>query len=143
MEAVDKSSVFFQFLPERDQHDFTVVAGTRFGERNGIFESFQVSFFVNSTKIPFVLPNCGIYPFGLKGCVYIALPVSSDLIFALCRVQEGNAVGMINRGRLENEELVKQLNLQALRQQIIMSNGGRIICSEREELERLRQMKNT
>lgn len=139
VEQVNNSSIFYQFLPKKDQHGYAAVAGTVTGVEQDIFKDYEVVFFVNQTEAPFVLPNCGIYDFVLMGVQYLALPISPNILFALAKIidAENNPHELHNRLLLIEETLVKQMNLRAIGRQIKMNAGGRVICSQKEELERL------
>ena len=140
VEQVKKSSVFFQFLPETDQHDYAAFAGIMEGEQQDLFKEYDATFFVNRTEIPFVLPNCGMYNLNLKNVPAIAFPVSPDIMFALGKAmgeKKGNVV-VLPRGLITEAMVIRRMNMQAMKQQISMNSGGRIICSQKEELERLK-----
>lgn len=140
VEKVKDKSVFYQFLTESDQHGSAAIMGIKEGERIGIFDEYDASFFINRTVIPFVLPNCGLYSLRLKEHPAIVLPVSSDVMFALGKNmrKENEESVELQRGLITEESVIKRMNMQALMQQIDINGGGRIVCSRKEELNRLR-----
>lgn len=114
--------------------------GIKEGERIGIFNEYDAAFFINRTKVPFVLSNCGIYNLRLKDHPAIVFPISSDVMFALgenMRMENEESVEL-QRGLITEESVIKRMNMQALMKQISMNGGGRIVCSRKEELNRLR-----
>ena len=141
VERVNRSSVFYQFLSKTDQHGYAAIAGIKEGERSDLFKEYDVTFFVNRTEIPFVLPNCGIYNLNLKGSPVIVIPVAPDVLFALGKNMgvEKEGTMELQRGLIAEEAVIKRMNIFALKQQVSMNGGGRIICSQKEELERLKE----
>ena len=70
----------------------------------------------------------------------IVFLVSSDVMFALgenMRMENEESVEL-QRGLITEESVIKRMNMQALMKQISMNGGGRIVCSRKEELNRLR-----
>ena len=144
VERVNSSSVFYQFLEKTDQHGYAAIAGIGEGERINPFKEYDVTFFINRTDIPFVLPNCGIYNLNLRGSPAIVFPVSPDVLFVLWKdmVVEKEGTIEVPRGLIAEETVIKRMNIFALKQQVSMNGGGRIICSQKEELERLKEEYN-
>ena len=140
VEIVKNKSAFYQLLTETDQHGYAATVGIRDGERMGLFKEYDVTFFINQTEIPFVLPNCGIYNLNLKDHPAIVFPASSDVMFGLGKNMRTEKAGSVElqRGLITESSVIKRMNLQALMQQITMNSGGRIVCSKKEELCRLR-----
>ena len=140
VEQVKHSSVFYQFLPIIDQHGYAVIGGIREGERKDLFREYDLALLINQTEIPFVLPNCGLYNLNLKGSPAIVFPESPRVLFALWKNSgvEKDGILELQRGLIGEEMVVKRMNMQALKQQVSMNGGGRIICSQKEELERLK-----
>ena len=106
----------------------------------GLFNEYDVTFFANQTEVPFVLPNCGIYSLNLKDHPAIVFPASSDVMFGLginMRIENEESVEL-QRGLITEASVIKRMNMQALMQQININSGGRIVCSQKEELYRLR-----
>ena len=138
--VIKSHSVYYQFLPETDQHGYAAIAGIQEAEKKDLFNDYDVAFFINQTETPFVIPNCGIYNLILRGAQTLAFPVSPVLMFALGKGMgvKGEDTVELQRGIIAEETVVKQMNMQAFRQQVSMNGGGRIICSQKEELERLK-----
>ena len=139
VKQIKRYSVYYQFLPEVAQHGYAAVSGIKEGERQDVFEEYDVAFFVNHAETLFVLPNCGLYNLNLCGIQMMVSPVLPNLLFALKKnVSVKGPTIELQRGVITEDSLIKQMNLQALKQQISMNGGGRIICSQKEELERLK-----
>lgn len=140
VEMVKNKSVFYQLLTETDRHGSAAIVGVREGERMGLFNEYDATFFINQTEVPFVLPNCGIYSLKLKDHPAIVFPASSDVMFGLgknMRMENEESVEL-QRGLITEASIIKRMNMQALKQQININAGGRIVCSQKEELNRLR-----
>lgn len=140
VEMVKDKSVFYQLLTETDQHGSAAIMGIREGERMGLFNEYDVAFFINRTEVPFVLPNCGIYSMKLKGHPALVFPVSSNVLFGLGKDMhiKNEEFVELQRGLITEASIIKRMNMQALKQQITINSGGRIVCSQKEELNRLR-----
>ena len=141
LKQINNHSVFFQFLPEADQHGYAAIAGIQEGERSDLFKEYEAAFYINPTVTPFVLPNCGIYSLIIKNAQLIVFPVSPKCLFALRKnlTLKKESVLVLQRGVITEEIVVKRMNMQALKQQVSMNSGGRIICSQKTELVRLKE----
>lgn len=140
VEIVKDKSVFYQLLTETERHGYAAIVGIREGERMGLFNEYDVTFFINQTEVPFVLPNCGIYSLKFKDHPAVVFPASPDVMFGLGKNMhiENDESVELQRGLITEASVIKRMNMQALMQQITINNGGRIVCSKKEELCRLR-----
>lgn len=138
---INSNSVFLQFLPERSRHDIAARNGIAFARKNNIFGEYILTFMVNCTKIPFVLPLMGIYGYVINEHSALNLPISPTK--ALCLVHKDYADrllhsnGMISMFMINNPEQLKKMNLFAFTAQK-RHNWGCVICPQREELDRLK-----
>ena len=78
-----KNSLFYQFLSVQSQHDYAAEKGIELAEQFNFFRDFFVTFAVNKTTVPFILPMCGLYNFKFNGIDTVFLPVSPQLCIAL------------------------------------------------------------
>ena len=98
---------------------------------------------INRTEIPFVLPLMGLYSYGINGHSIINLPILPTC--ALCLVHKDYAErlihddGTISMFMVDDPEQLKKMNLFAFQAQK-RRNWGRIICPQREELDRLKEL---
>ena len=140
---INKNSVFFQFLPSRTRHDIAARNGIAFAKKNNIFGEYVLTFMVNCTEIPFVLPLMGIYSYSINGHSMLNLPISSTK--ALCLVHQDYAErlihsdGTISMFMINNPEQLWKMNFFAFAAQK-KHNWGCVICPHREELDRLKMI---
>ena len=143
---IDKNSIFLQFLPERQRHDLAARNGIAYAKRNNIFGEYILTFMVNCTERPFVLPLMGLYNYSMSGHSVINLPISPTK--ALCLVHRDYASrlihddGTISMFMVDNPEQVSKMNAFAFVAQR-RHNWGCVICSKREELERIKSEENS
>lgn len=130
------------FLPEQVQHDYIAVNGYNLVKRNGFLSDYLLTFLINETEVPFVLPVGGLYNYSFKGNSAINLPISKNL--ALCFVHKGledemvkgNSVTMLS---FSDPDVIMRMNNWAFRGQ--KERGwGYVVCPERNELDRLKKL---
>lgn len=73
---IKKKSIYYQFLAPQAQHDYAVCEGMSIAENMGILNDWFVTFAVNKTTTPFVLPMFGIYNFKYESVDMALLPIS-------------------------------------------------------------------
>ena len=138
---IEKNSIFYQFLPTRQRHDLAVRNGIAYAKRNNMFGEYILTFIVNCTEIPFVLPLMGLYNYSMGGHSVINLPISPTK--ALCLVHRDYASrlihddGMISMFMVDDPEQLKKMNTFAFLAQK-HHNWGCVISPQREELDRLK-----
>lgn len=136
---VDKYSAFWHLLSQQDQHNYAAIQGINLAQESGFFDSFIVTFSVNKTKKPFVLPMCGIYSYKLRDAIHVNLPVSPQIAITL--VEPKGMPGLINDNivamyAVEEEIIVDRLNGWAFRTQCNAS-WGYVVSPEKTILEEL------
>ena len=57
----EKNSVFFDFFSQTDQHAMAILQGMQEAQKLKLFDDYRVTFTVNKTKKPFILPISGLY----------------------------------------------------------------------------------
>ena len=140
---MNRNSVFLQFLPARTRHDIAARNGIAFAKKKKLFSEYILTFMVNSTEIPFILPLMGLYSYGINGHSIINLPISPKV--ALCLVHKDYAErlirddGTISMFMVDNPEQLKKMNAFAFAAQK-RHNWGCVICPQRDELDRLNEM---
>lgn len=133
-------SFFAQFLPEQSHHDFAAVNGISIAGKQRIFADYILTFMINRTDIPFVLPLGGLYDYRLNGHSVINFPISPQI--AICLIHEGYAErmirddGTVSMFMVEYPDVIQRMNGWAFASQK-KRNWGRVICPERDELDRL------
>ena len=100
-----------------------------------------MTFQINETEIPFVLPIRGLYSYLYKGSIAINLPISKSI--ALCLIHK-NLVDVTNKNgavimlSISDPDTVMDLNSWAFRMQK-KRGWGYVVCPERHELDRLKK----
>lgn len=85
IDAVNESSLFYQFLPTQNQHDVAAEGGIELAEKLNVFGDYFVTFTLNRTLIPFILPMCGLYNFKFSGIDTVFLPISPQICITLVK----------------------------------------------------------
>jgi len=118
-------SVFLQFLDRQSQHDISVLTCINEASKLGFFDKMHLTFTVNKTMIPFVLPLCGFYWY--NGGKNINLPISPKLAITLVDEEEMCKVILNNRIRMylaDKESDVRKLNYIAFQEQLRQGYGS-------------------
>lgn len=132
IKEIEKHSVYSQFIPKTAQmkHDEAVIMGMNEAAKLGLLSEYRTTLTVNNTRIPFVLPICGLYSysFGGEGIKYLHtnLPISPYLAITL--VHKDNATILTNDGRIalyrvDEEIVVQRMNKWAVDAQRKMGWG--------------------
>ena len=61
IDSIGKNSVFFDFFSQTDQHAMAILQGMQEAQKLKLFDDYRVTFTVNKTKKPFILPISGLY----------------------------------------------------------------------------------
>lgn len=144
IDAVNKSSVFFQFLPKQTQHDYAAVTGIELAQKQGLFDNWQVTFMVNDSRVPFVLPQCGFYQFGLRVCedACLNLPITpkiSIVLFHKKHIDKFINGDMVKLFHFSEDETAQTLNERAFLSEQ-MHNKMRVFSNSKAEIERLSKL---
>lgn len=136
---IDEHSIFWRFLSVQDQHNYAAVEGINLVREIGFFDPFIVTFSVNKTNKPFVLPVCGIYSYVLQDAIHVNLPVSPQIAITLAKgkpfrnLQSEDIVPMY---ALEYDQIIDFLNGCAFEMQR-KTGWGYVVSPEKEVLEEL------
>lgn len=131
---------------ERDQHDYAAINGILLSQEANVFSEYIVTFMINRTTIPFVLPVCGLYSFSFNGHTVINLPVSPET--AICLIHRDYAErllhkdGAISMFEISDEVVIHRMNGWAFSAQL-KQKYGRIVCPSRNELDRLKKINDS
>lgn len=136
---VDEYSIFWHLLSAQDQHNYAAIQGINLAQESGFFDPFIVTFSVNKTKKPFVLPMCGIYSYILHDAIHVNLPVSPQVAITL--VEQKCMTELINDDiaamyAVEEELIVGRLNGLAFETQC-NTGWGYVVSPEKTVLEEL------
>ncbi len=83
IDELNKQSYFFKYLSTQSQHNIAASEGIALAEKRNILGDYFVTFAVNTTLMPFILPMCGLYNFKYNGIDTVFLPVSPQICIAL------------------------------------------------------------
>ncbi len=124
-------------------HDYVVKVGLDIALEHDVYSDYIVTFLINRTNIPFVLSVSGVYGYTLNGHRVLNLPITPTvaLFFVHTSYSERvvNADGSINMFELGEPEKIMAMNQSSFRTQI-KQNWGRVVCPQRVELDRLKQL---
>ena len=140
LRSFNKHSIFSQFMPDQTVHDLIALNGISTAFSKNIFSEYSLTFMVNRTKIPFVLPLSGLYNYKIADYNIINLPISPMICICLLEnayaTQITNEHGEISMFSVDSPEIIMRINTWAFRGQK-NRNWGCVICPERDELDRL------
>lgn len=144
LHVVNKSSTFFQFLPKQIQHDYVALTGIELAQKQGLFDDWQVTFMINDSNTPFVLPQHGFYQFGLKVCddACLNLPITpqiSIILFPKKHIEKFTENNMVNLFHFFEDETVQKLNSTAFKTERTY-NKMRVFSNCEEEIQRLSKL---
>lgn len=137
IEATNRNSVFYQFLPLQEQHDYAVEAGLFFADNSGLLDDYFVTFAVNRSQTPFVLPMCGLYNFKINKIGTAFLPISPELSIALVKNNGKELMiknNMIAMFLITDRNQATRFNKRAFAAQV-SAGYGYVISSDKTALE--------
>lgn len=139
IDGINRNSVFFQFFSPTDQRTLAISQGFMEAEKQKVFDSFRVTFTVNKTAKPFVLPIGGLYSYSLNGYVHVSLPISPQIAMTLIEnagIPFLEKEGITRLYLITEDKYVTRLNGFALREQC-KQGYGYVISPEKGVLEEL------
>lgn len=144
LDSVTKSSAFFQFLPKQAQHDYVAVTGIQIAQNRGLFDDWQITFMINDSNTPFVLPQNGIYQFGLRTCedACLNLPITpkiSIVFFPKKHIDKFVDGNMVKLFHFSEDETAQTLNEKAFLSEKV-NNKMRVFSNSQEEIQRLERL---
>lgn len=136
---IGKNSVYYKFLPTQAQHDWAAIEGIRLAHKEGFFDSYFVTFTINKTKKPFVLPMCGISSYKFADIVHVNLPISP--LVAITLVEAKGADELVNDGTakiylVNSDNIIDYFNGCAFRTQC-NTGCGYVVSSQKIVLKEL------
>lgn len=137
MDSINKSSVSFQFFTPADQRTLAITQGIMEAEKQRVFDRYRVTFTVNKTEKPFILPISGLYSYRLNGYVHVSLPVSPQIAITLIEndgIPSVEKEGITRLYLIAEDKYVTELNRYAFHEQCKQGYGV-VISPTKEELE--------
>lgn len=134
---------FLQLIPleaRKMSNDSITITALDASFKKNIFDKYSITFVVNKSEVPFVLPICGLYGVEYGSYMFFILPISTFL--AICFVDENLASHLrcndhsMRKLLISESEIIEFLNELAFQEQC-KRNWGYVICPKREELDRL------
>lgn len=92
LSSISEHSVFFQFFSEQDQHDIAVIEGMNQAQILKTFDPYTVTFTINRTQSPFVLPTRGLYSYKMNGVNLHNLPISPEIAITLINKNDSHKI---------------------------------------------------
>lgn len=139
--SMSAESDFIQLLPECNRHDYIAKVGLGIAKEQGFFSEYIITFIINRTDVPFALSVDGVYNYRLNEHYVINLPISPTAAIALIHESYSSRVfhedGSISMFEINEREKIMSMNEYAFSSQI-KHHWGRVVCPQREELERLK-----
>lgn len=139
--SIDQQSALMELLSEQQKHDYTAYFGIEESAEKGFFSDWIITFLINTTDTPFVLPQCGMYSYTFNGSLAINLPITPYHAIAImhpslaARMIEGNVIRMLE---VNENERVELFNRAAFRYEM-KYNKRRVVSNSRELISALVQ----
>ena len=139
-DEINHQCVFTQLLPAQARRDYSAVVGFSLAQQESLFSEYLLTFMMNNTCVPFVLPISGVYSMGWDGHALLNLPIAPHL--SLCFFHASYASQLIQADGttsmfvVDNPEIIMKMNSIAFASQK-KHNWGYVICPYKDELERL------
>ena len=137
-ELVCSNSSFAEIFSKQRQHDLTVALTMENQEYYKSFEKFNVSFIINATTTPFVLPTRGIYEYSINNVVCCSVPLTP--IFSLLLKENKKQIHYEDDDMfliIYDDDIINKLNTYAVKKQLD-DKIGYIVSSNKEILESIK-----
>ena len=139
----DENSLFFCILSKENQRNIAATLGHQLAQQKKLLDPFLVTFAVNSSQEPFILPTCGLYALKIGHINYICAPVLPTL--AIMLTENSSSIicqdGAIKMYAVERETDIRFFNRCALKAQIA-NKCGYVVSPTKEPLQILLEQIN-
>lgn len=135
------SSVYFQFFSLQDKHDITVTYGIELAKEKNILGDYFITFMVNKSKVPFILPMVGVYGFSFNGETVINMPITPTCTITFIHnsvKQQYVKEGIVKCFVIEDDTIANKLNLFAFHGESENNRRG-VVANNRKMLEDVMQ----
>lgn len=142
IEDTEKNMIYSQFFFSKQmRHDYLAKKRMEIADKKEFLADYILTFMVNKTDVPFVLPIAGTYGYKMGKYRMINLPVTPEIALCLVRIEDADDL-VIEENKISVLEvtsliMVKKINEKAFESQK-KRNYGWVICPYREELDRLK-----
>lgn len=130
------TSFFLQFFSDQEQHDLMVMAGIDEAEKVKIFDNYLITFTVNKSNTPFVLPISGLYYYTINGIGHLNFPIRPNLAITLVDKKHADKIvhdGVVSMYIINDDKHANMINRFAFRSQYKMGYG-RIVSNSKDAL---------
>lgn len=137
IKSTNEHSVFYQFLPLQEQHDYAAEEGILLAEKNNLLGNFFATFSVNRAQTPFILPMCGLYDCLINGIHVSILPISLELAVVLVESKGKESLvktGMVNMYLINEDKYAIWFNKRAFAAQV-NAGYGYVVSPDKISLE--------
>ena len=113
LQSINNHSVYFQFFNKQSQHDYAVIEGIRLAQIEDPINAYTVTFSVNKTHKPFVLPMCGFYEYRLMDAIHVNLPVTPQIAITLVEPKGASELlknNVVSMYAISDELFVERMN---------------------------------
>lgn len=128
--SIKGNSIYFQFMTKQNQHDYAVTSGLIFSQEKNLFSEYGITFLVNKTSNPFILPLCGVFSYcqNEKRMIFVPLsPYLSVVLVDASWIQENTNNGITKMMCVLNPTVLDSINQYACIYE--MQNGVGIVVS--------------
>lgn len=140
-ESVNNGSFFFQFTNSQVKHDITLCYALQEEKMDELIDKFELTFMINETDTPFVLPIRGLYEFRINNVLCINIPLNPKCALMLkekdkrihTNIDEKNVITVLPSGY---DDVVDKINSFAIQRQ--KEDGfGYVVCNIKNVLAEL------
>lgn len=128
LESINRNSVYFQFLPEQTKHDLTVKHTIETAVNQDVFSDYLVTFMLNCSRVPFVLPMSGVYSYGMCDLICNNLPITPTCSIVMVNFEYGASKfienGKVKLLRSSDDEKIYGLNKKAFQEEGKINKRG-------------------
>lgn len=135
--SVNEESDLLGLFSIQDRHDIVVDYAMKNEEMRKFYDRFTLSFMVNETNTPFVLPTRGLYEFQYMGTLCLNAPLNPRCALMLEENNPSkNAESKIAVIPKTFDDILMKINGYALQRQR-QDNVGYVVCYDKSILEQL------
>jgi hypothetical protein len=137
---VCKNSVFLELLTLQNQHDIVVDYAMKNKKLSEFYDRFTMSFMINETQTPFVLPTRGLYEYALKGELCLNVPLNPRCAILFEENKTGNGTLFLQSSivvmQSGYDDVVMKMNECAMEKQH-QEKLGYVVCQDKSVLRQL------
>ena len=141
MVSINKNSIFYQFLSPQEQHDYAVIFGLALADKVRFYDDYFITFSINDSYVPFVLPMQGLYSYTFSQSKYTCLNFPITPKHAITLVHKRHAASFIENRMIKmisvtDPRIAHMLNVRAFMAEKRF-NKSYVISNQQKELELL------